>query len=112
MKFASALVMTTALAMTVAMVMAMAMVMMMPMLKMGAWIFADNRDNRPQNTCVSSNKLSFFFYLKVKLFDIFVILKVMLFFCQKAESVRNTKCPISTLPAKIIAFACLCLSFW
>ena len=77
-----------------------------------AWIFADNRDNRPQNTCVSSNKLRFFFYLKVKLFDIFVILKVMLFFCQKAESVRNTKCPVSTLPAKIIAFACLCLSFW
>ena len=28
---------------------------------MFAWIFADNRDNRPQNTCVSSNKLSFFF---------------------------------------------------
>ena len=45
---------------------------------------------------VSSDKLSFFLSLRVNLRDIFVRLKVMLFFCYKNENIRYTKCPIST----------------
>ena len=43
----------------------------------------DNEENRPQNTCVSSNKLCVCLSLKVKYGDTIVRLKVMLFLCYK-----------------------------
>ena len=56
--------------------------------------YFDNRDNRPQNTCVTSDKLSFYFLsLEVKLCNIFICWKVLLFFCYKNETFGRQSVP-------------------
>ena len=57
----------------------------------------ENRDNKPQNTRVSSDESIPFFIIispQEKKYDIFIRLKFMLFFCFKNENIRFTTCPI------------------
>ena len=61
---------------------------MAPLYFIFAQKFFDNRDNRPQSTCVGLDKLGFFL-----IFDIFVLLKVM--------KTLGTQCPIAIYPANL-----------
>ena len=48
--------------------------------------FLDNTDDRPQNTCVSSDNLDCFSLGEVMRYSFF--LKVMLFFCKKKKKLK------------------------
>ena len=54
--------------------------------------YVDNRDNRPQNTCVSLDKLCFSSFSWSEVIQYFRSF-------ENYENIRNTKCPISTYPA-------------
>ena len=69
----------------------------------------DNKENRAQSTCVSSNKFCVCLSLMVKYCDTFVRLEVMLFSCYKNEKIRYTKSPILTRPAKQNNSCILCM---
>ena len=69
----------------------------------------DNKENRAQSTCVSSNKFCVCLSLMVKYCDTFVRLKVMLFSCYKNEKIRYTKSPNLTRPAKQNNSCILCM---
>ena len=61
-------------------------------------------ETRLNNSCDNSGRGTDTFYFCLGVF-----------FCYKTDSVRNTKFPILTLPAKIMTlacYACLCLSSW